>query len=95
MPEKLKTGVPVKEEATGKPKDAQKVPSLPYAQCYLTIVDHQNLVLMNTMVKDKKGLAAAQKFLLGEMKKIRFTNEPIDYKEVQKKLQEEAEEGDD
>ncbi len=80
-----------KSSALYEAADADKVPSLPYAQCYLTMVDHQNLVLMNIMVKESKGLADAQKFLLAEMKKIQFQTEGIDYKKVQKKLQEEHE----
>lgn len=95
MPKKLKAGVPVKEETTGEAAAADEVASLPYAQCYLTMIVQQNVILMNTMVKDKKGLADAQKFLLAEMKKVQFAAEAIDYKEVQERLREEQEKLDD
>jgi len=90
MPEKLNPKVVVTKE--GEPDEqvetAKIKTPLPFAQCYITTIDHQNLILMNTLAQKKEDLPATRDFLLGELKKIKYSDKKIDPKAVQKAIRE-------
>ena len=85
MPAKIKKDANVEEldEKVG-PED------IPFAQCYLTMVDHENIVLMNTFIMKKEDALDAEKFLLNQMNRIQFSDKPVNFTVEQKKIVEAA-----
>ena len=63
---------------------------IPFAQCYLTMVDHENIVLMNTFIMKKEDALDAEKFLLNQMNRIQFSDKPVNFTVEQKKIVEAA-----